>query len=279
MIKKIAVVTGASSGFGMLTALELAKNGFEVIATMRDKKRSTTLLREAKSSGITNRITIHELDVTSAESVNQFKDLVGRVGQVDVLVNNAGFAGAGFVEEIPIDEYRSQFETNVFGAIAVTQAVLPIMRKKSKGKIINVSSISGRVGFPGLSPYVSSKYALEGWSESLRLEVKSFGIDVILVEPGSFQTNIWTSGKKVTENSLKKESPYYEMMRKLEDHIESGSGKFEDPKDVARLITAIALKKKTTLRYAVGRGVKITILFKMLVPWTIFEKIVLRRLR
>mgnify|MGYP005994393627 CR=1 FL=1 len=279
MIKKIAVVTGASSGFGMLTALELAKNGFEVIATMRDKKRSTTLLREAKSSGITNRITIHELDVTSAESVNQFKDLVGRVGQVDVLVNNAGFAGAGFVEEIPIDEYRSQFETNVFGAIAVTQAVLPIMRKKSKGKIINVSSISGRVGFPGLSPYVSSKYALEGWSESLRLEVKSFGIDVILVEPGSFQTNIWTSGKKVTENSLKKESPYYEMMRKLEDHIESGSSKFEDPKDVARLITAIALKKKTTLRYAIGRGVKITILFKMLVPWTIFEKIVLRRLR
>ncbi|MFV2051085.1 oxidoreductase [Metabacillus sp. YM-086] len=279
MIKKIAVVTGASSGFGMLTALELAKNGFEVIATMRDKKRSITLLREAKSSGITNRITIHELDVTSAESVNQFKDLVGRVGQVDVLVNNAGFAGAGFVEEIPIDEYRSQFETNVFGAIAVTQAVLPIMRKKSKGKIINVSSISGRVGFPGLSPYVSSKYALEGWSESLRLEVKSFGIDVILVEPGSFQTNIWTSGKKVTENSLKKESPYYEMMRKLEDHIESGSSKFEDPKDVARLITAIALKKKTTLRYAIGRRVKITILFKMLVPWTIFEKIVLRRLR
>lgn len=279
MIKKIAVVTGASSGFGMLTALELAKNGYEVIATMRDQKRNTTLLSEANSSGIADNITIHELDVTSAESVSLFKELVGRVGQVDVLVNNAGFAGAGFVEEIPIDEYRSQFETNVFGAIAVTQAVLPIMRKKSKGKIINVSSISGRVGFPGLSPYVSSKYALEGWSESLRLEVKSFGIDVILVEPGSFQTNIWTSGKKVTENSLKKESPYYEMMRKLEDHIESGSSKFEDPKDVARLITAIALKKKTTLRYAIGRGVKITLLFKMLVPWTIFEKIILRRLR
>lgn len=279
MLKKIAVVTGASSGFGMLTALELAKNGYEVIATMRDQKKSTTLLSETNSSGITDNITIHELDVTSTESVSLFKELVRRVGQVDLLVNNAGFAGAGFVEEIPIDEYRSQFETNVFGAIAVTQAVLPIMRKKSKGKIINVSSISGRVGFPGLSPYVSSKYALEGWSESLRLEVKSFGIDVILVEPGSFQTNIWTKGKKVTENSLKKESPYYEMMRKLEDHIESGSSKFEDPKDVARLITAIALKKKTTLRYTIGRGVKTTLLFKMLVPWTIFEKVVLRRLR
>ncbi|PGT90589.1 MULTISPECIES: oxidoreductase [Bacillaceae] len=279
MIKKIAVVTGASSGFGMLTALELAKNGYEVIATMRDQKRNTTLLSEANSSGIADNITIHELDVTSAESVSLFKELVGRVGQVDVLVNNAGFAGAGFVEEIPIDEYRSQFETNVFGAIAVTQAVLPIMRKKSKGKIINVSSISGRVGFPGLSPYVSSKYALEGWSESLRLEVKSFGIDVILVEPGSFQTNIWTRGKKVTENSLKKESPYYEMMRKLEDHIESGSSKFENPKNVARLITAIALKNKPTMRYAIGRGVKMTLLFKMLVPWTIFEKIVLSKLR
>ena len=117
MKKRIAVVTGASSGFGMLTALELAENGFEVISTMRDKKRSTNLLSEAKSSGITGNITIHELDVTSAESVSLFKELVERVGQVDVLVNNAGFAGAGFVEEIPIDEYRSQFETNVFGAI------------------------------------------------------------------------------------------------------------------------------------------------------------------
>jgi NAD(P)-dependent dehydrogenase (short-subunit alcohol dehydrogenase family) len=279
MKKKIAVVTGASSGFGMLTALELAKSGYEVIATMRDQKRSTTLLSEAKSSGITDNITIHELDVTSVESVSLFKELVGRVGQVDVLVNNAGFAGAGFVEEIPIDEYRSQFETNVFGAIAVTQAVLPIMRHQARGKIINVSSISGRVGFPGLSPYVSSKYALEGWSESLRLEVKPFGIDVVLVEPGSFQTNIWTRGKRVSANSLKEESPYYEMMRKLENHIESGSSKFEDPKDVARLITAIALKNKPTLRYAIGRGVKITLLLKMLVPWMIFEKIVLRKLK
>lgn len=279
MENQIAVVTGASSGIGFLTSLEFAKNGLRVIATMRDMKKGSHLLNQAERLGVSEMIQLHELDVTSEVSINNLKYFMEKLGRIDILVNNAGFAGAGFVEEIPLDEYRNQFETNVFGVIAVTQAVLPIMRKQRKGKIINVSSISGRIGFPGLSPYISSKHALEGLSESLRLEIKPFGIDVVLVEPGSYQTNIWSVGKQVTERSLKPESPYFETMKKLVHHIEKGTSQFGDPTEVARLITDIALKKHTRLRYMVGKGVKITVFLKFILPWKYWEKVFLKHLK
>ena len=123
-------------------------------------------------------------------------------GKVDVLINNAGYAGAGFVEEVSMEEYRKQFETNVFGVLAVTKAFLPLMRKQGQGCIINISSISGKVAFPGLSPYIASKHAIEGWSESLRLEMQPFGVKVVLIEPGSYKTNIWSTGKQVAVESL-----------------------------------------------------------------------------
>jgi NAD(P)-dependent dehydrogenase (short-subunit alcohol dehydrogenase family) len=259
--------------------LEFAKNGLRVIATMRDMKKGSHLLNLAERLGVSEMIQLHELDVTSEVSINNLKYFMEKLGRIDILVNNAGFAGAGFVEEIPLDEYRDQFETNVFGVIAVTQAVLPIMRKQRKGKIINVSSISGRIGFPGLSPYISSKHALEGLSESLRLEIKPFGIDVVLVEPGSYQTNIWSVGKQVTERSLKPESPYFETMKKLVHHIEKGTSQFGDPTEVARLITDIALKKHTRLRYMVGKGVKIAVFLKFILPWKYWEKVFLKHLK
>lgn len=279
MRNKVAVVTGASSGFGLLTSIELAKNGYTVIATMRNLTSSTNLLNEANSIGVKDLIHIKEVDVTVNQSIQHLMCDVESIGYIDVLVNNAGYAGAGFVEEIPIDEYRRQFETNVFGAINITQAVLPLMRKQQSGKIINVSSISGKVGFPGLSPYVSSKFALEGWSESLRLEMKPFGIDVVLIEPGSFQTNIWSSGKQITEKSLKRESPYYKTMQKLENHINKEASNYGDPRDVAKLISAISNKKSPSLRYPIGKGVKLTILLKTILPWRIWEKLVLKQIK
>lgn len=278
MDKQLAVVTGASSGFGLLTSLELARKGFYVIATMRDIKKQFMLINEAERYGIRDDIEVFPLDVTSKDSIDQWRDFILAKGRIDVLVNNAGFAGAGFAEEISVEEYRQQFETNFFGVIGVTQVVLPLMRKQGRGKIINMSSISGRVGFPGLSPYVSSKYALEGWSESLRLELKPFGIDVVLIEPGSYQTNIWTSGKKITEKSLTKESPYNKVMTKLEQHIESGSATFGDPAEVAKLAASIALKDKTSLRYPIGKGVKSSILLKTILPWAWLEKFILNKL-
>lgn len=277
--QQVALVTGSSSGFGLLTSIALAKAGFQVISTMRDLSRSDQLIIRAKEMGVENNIQLHQLDVTSEQSIIKLIDLIENIGQIDILVNNAGYAGAGFAEEIPVNEYRLQFETNVFGVIAVTQAILPLMRSRGKGKIINISSISGRIGFPGLSPYISSKHALEGWSESLRLEMKPFGVDVVLVEPGSYQTNIWTSGKQVTEKSRSGQSPYHQTMLKIENHLNKNMKNFGDPAEVANLIVNIAKKDKTKLRYPVGKGVGLTVFLKNLMPWRLWEKLFLKQLK
>jgi NAD(P)-dependent dehydrogenase (short-subunit alcohol dehydrogenase family) len=276
MKRKRAIVTGSSSGFGMLCAVELAKAGFEVISTMRNLDKAEKLLKLADEHDVSDLIHLHLLDVTSQDSVQSFSEYITRFSHVDVLVNNAGFALGGFCEELSLEEYRLQFETNVFGVIAVTQAVLPIMRKNRNGRIINMSSISGKFGFPGLSPYTASKHALEGYSESLRLELKPFGIDVVLVEPGSYQTNIWSSIDNMTIN---RESPYHFYMEALLKDIESGKGRHGNPLDVARLVAKIASQPKTPkLRYQIGKGVKFSLFLKHLLPWNLLEKIVLKKL-
>ncbi len=277
--EKIAIITGASSGFGLVTSLELAKNGYLVYSTMRNTGKSDKLMSLAKQHGVSDSIKVWELDVTNLESIQEFERSIKSLDGIEILVNNAGFAGAGFVEEIPLSEYRNQFETNFFGAISVTQVVLPIMRKQRHGKIINVSSISGKVGFLGISPYVSSKFALEGWSEALRLEMVPFGVDVVLVEPGSFQTNIWSTGKKISKKSQLTHSPYYETMKSLESHLEKQATHYDNPILVANLILAIANKKNPTLRYPIGKGVKLMILLKTILPWRWWEKIVLSQLK
>lgn len=276
MNKPIAIVTGSSSGFGLLTTLELAKSGFHVIATMRNPEKSSTLISEANQLHLQSNITIHQLDVTSQDSINQIDKLMETFGRIDVLVNNAGYAAAGFIEELPMEEYRKQFETNVFGVMAVTKAVLPTMRKQRQGKIINLSSISGVVAFPGMSPYVASKHALEGWSECLRLEMKPFGVDVILVEPGSYKTNIWSTGKQITRTQL--DSPYHSLMEGMENYIQLGAEKFGDPREVAEIIANIAKMQKPSLRFPMGKGVKTTIFLKNLIPWSRWESILLNKL-
>ncbi|HDR3887164.1 TPA: SDR family oxidoreductase [Bacillus cereus] len=276
MNKKIAVITGASSGFGLLTTLELAKKDYFVIATMRNLEKQVDLISQATKLNLQQNIKVQQLDVTDQSSIHNFQLFLKDMNRVDLLINNAGYATGGFVEEIPVEEYRKQFETNLFGAISITQLVLPYMRKQKSGKIINISSISGQVGFPGLSPYVSSKYALEGWSESLRLEVKPFGIDVALLEPGSYNTNIWEVGKQLAENQSDTTSPYKEYMDKIQKHINSGSNTFGNPIDVANKIVEIAEAKRTTLRYPIGKGVKFMIFAKKILPWRLWEFLVLR---
>ncbi|WP_242235160.1 oxidoreductase [Bacillus cereus group sp. BfR-BA-01316] len=276
MNKKIAIITGASSGFGLLTTLELAKKDYLVIATMRNLEKQVDLISQATKLNLQQYIQVQQLDVTDQNSIHNFQLFLKEINRVDLLINNAGYANGGFIEEIPIEEYRKQFETNLFGAISITQLVLPYMRKQKSGKIINISSISGQVGFPGLSPYVSSKYALEGWSESLRLEVKPFGIDVALLEPGSYSTNIWEVGKQLAENQSDTTSPYKEYMEKIQKHINNGSETFGNPIDVANKIVEIAEAKRTTLRYPIGKGVKFMIFAKKLLPWRLWEYLVLR---
>ena len=229
MEKKVVLITGANSGFGKWMALEFAKANYTVIASMRDRNKSKPLIDIATKMGVMSNIEIIILDITSDKSVENLTLYLQEFGRVDLLINNAGYAGAGFSEEIPIQEYQLQMDTNFFGTIRVTQAVLPFMRKQGQGMIINMSSISGEIGFPGMSPYVSSKFALEGWSESLRLELAPFSIPVILIEPGSFQTNIWTTGKKVTEKSTLATSPYFTYMNQLDTYLQKNRHKDGDP--------------------------------------------------
>ena len=274
MEKKIAVITGANSGFGLAMSLEFAKGDFLVMATMRNLQKGKVLLDKAKQLGIDTNITLVELDITSEDSVKQLQSSINNIGRVDILINNAGYAGAGFAEEVSQQEYQEQLNTNFFGTIRVTQSILPLMRKQGYGKIINISSISGLVGFPGLSPYVSSKYALEGWSEVLRLELLPFSIKVVLIEPSSFRTNIWTSGKKIASQSQSASSPYYNYLNKLESYLEKSSKNYGDPTTVAKKVYTIAQKEYPKLRYSVG-NVKSMILLKALLPWKWWEKLVL----
>ncbi|RLQ93349.1 SDR family oxidoreductase [Falsibacillus albus] len=279
MKRKTAVITGASSGFGLLTAIELAKNGFYVLAAIRNLEKKQIILDFAKENHVEQYIEIIELDVASHPSIEQFRKNVNRFERIEVLVNNAGYAQGGFAEEVTIEEYKLQFETNFFGLIAVTQAVLPIMRKNTSGLIINMGSVSGQIGFPGLSPYVSSKFALEGWSESLRLEVKPFGIDVVIIEPGSYSTNIWSAGKKVAPKSLQKDSPYFPYMLQLENELEKGGQKRGNPIGIAQQITYLVNHRGfRKLRYPMGKGIKSFIWLKKVLPWRLMEHLIMKRL-
>ncbi|MGP0020993.1 MAG: SDR family oxidoreductase [Candidatus Sulfotelmatobacter sp.] len=273
MAEKIALVTGASSGFGLLTSIALAKTGFRVAATMRDLSRRERLDQAAAEAGVAAKIDVRALDVTKFDMIPGLVEGVARdYGRLDVLVNNAGFAVAGFAEDIQLDELRLQFETNFFGAVAMTKAVLPTMRRQRSGYIIQISSIAGLHGSVTVSSYSASKHALEGWSESLRMELNSLGIKVVLVEPGAFQTDIWTRGAVMGAQSTKPTSPNLQRSLRMRTAIEKLPK--ADPIVVARLIVSIAQNPNPKLRYVVGRDAKLQLALKRILPWKWHEKLV-----
>ncbi len=184
----VAVVTGSSGGIGLATALALARNGYLTYATMRNIAKRDSIQSVAEKQHLPVRTV--QLDVTDENSVkNAIQSILSESGRIDLLVNNAGYGLTGAFEDIGMDEIKSLYETNVFGVIRVTQAVLPTMRKQGSGRIINISSGAGRIGYPGGSAYVSSKFALEGLSESMAYEIEQFGIRTVLVEPGFVRPN------------------------------------------------------------------------------------------
>lgn len=272
MPEKVVIVTGASSGFGLLTSVEFAKAGFRVVASMRDLSRRANLDQAATAAGIAS-LDVRALDVTRFDDVPAFIDGVVRdYGRIDVLVNNAGFAVGGFAEDIKLEELRLQLETNFFGAVAMTKAVLPGMRSQRSGHIIQVSSIGGLLGSVSVSSYSASKHALEGWSESLRLEVNSLGIRVVLVEPGAFDTGIWTHGARMGAEAVKKTSPNHERSLRMRTNIQKLPK--ADPIEVATAIVRIAQDPNPKLRYVIGRDAKIQLALKRLLPWKTYEKMI-----
>ncbi|MBA2938296.1 SDR family oxidoreductase [Paenibacillus sp. CGMCC 1.16610] len=274
----IALVTGASSGFGLLTSIALAQKGYHVIATMRDLSRGDSLLLQAKKAGVNSSIDTMRLDVTIQTSIEEaVSAIMKKYGRIDVLINNAGFAVGGYVEDVPMEAWRSQLETNVFGVIATTKAVLPIMRGNESGCIVNVSSVSGLSAFPGYAPYSTSKFAIEGFSESLRLEMLPFGIRVHLVEPGAYRTEIWRKGFEAIHTT--ETSPYWQQLGRVLAYSRKAAMTAPDPQEVADAIARLVDKPGAKLRYPLGRGVQMGLWARSFLPWKWYEGLLHRLLK
>ena len=276
MPAKTALTTGTSSGIGLLTALELGRAGFSVVATMRNLEKRGRLDQIAREAGVESRIDVRQLDITQHDSLRGIVEAVVRVhGGIDVLVNNAGFAMAGFAEDMRLSEIRQQLETNFFGHVALTQSVLPVMRRQKQGHIIMVSSISGLVAQPVVSSYSASKFALEGWSEALRIETHSLGIRVVLVEPGAYKTDIWDKNVHIGEFAQSPEAPNHERARRFAEFVQSRVPK-RDAREVAQLIVRIAQDSNPRLRYRAGSDAHLQIWLKRILPWKRYERVVAR---
>jgi NAD(P)-dependent dehydrogenase (short-subunit alcohol dehydrogenase family) len=275
-MEKIALITGCSSGIGLLTAIDMAKAGFRVVATMRDLSRNTRLLQAAADAGVTDQIDLRRLDITEFDSLPAaVAEIVRDHGRIDVLVNNAGYALGGFAEDIQLDELRGQFDTNFFGHVALTRAVLPTMRAQKNGHIIMISSISGLVSNPVTSSYSASKHALEGWTESLRVELRALGLKVVLVEPGAYDTDIWERNVRIGKVALSEESANKDRARRFANVVKTRLKK-GDTREVSRLITRIAQDPNPNLRYLIGKDAQVRYWSQRLLPWKLYEKILLK---
>lgn len=276
-MNKTALITGASSGFGLLTSVTLAKHGWRVLATMRDLNRREKLEAAARDAGVLDRIECLALDVTNAGQIAATADSIARRDvPLHALVNNAGFAVPGFAEDVTDEELREQFETNFFGAAAVTRALLPQMRRQGFGHVVMVSSISGRTGFPGVSSYAASKFALEGWAETLRYEMKGLGIQVVLVEPGSFETDIWTRNARVTAGLRDPKPENAERITRWRRRLDESAKSRANPQIVADLIAGILENPHPKLRYVVGKDARMALMMRRILPATIFERMIVK---
>ena len=271
--QKIILVTGCSSGFGLLTAARLAAHGHIVWASMRDMGRKGPL--ENELARLKTRSIIRELDVTKPSTIkNVVKEIHEKHGGIDVLINNAGYGLAGFFEDLSEEEIRDQMEVNFFGVQNVCREVIPMMRKRAQGKIINISSIAGQVGTPCLGAYNASKWALEAFSESLFYELRLWGISVVLVEPGSYPTNIFTQNAHYARDFNNTQSPYFSFSQKLKDLAQDNIKKLKrDPQEVARLIENIVNEPKPRLRYVSDLSSMWRMLAQKLLPKCLISRI------
>jgi NAD(P)-dependent dehydrogenase (short-subunit alcohol dehydrogenase family) len=245
----ITLVTGTSTGIGYATALHFARRGHRVVATMRNLAKAGPLETAARAEGLP--LVVRELDVTRQESIDRaVGETVAKDGPVDVLVNNAGIGGATPLELTPEDEHRAMFEANYWGPIRMIRAVLPSMRERRTGCIVNVTSIAGRVATPNQIPYSASKHALAAASEALAHEVAAFGIRVAIIEPGVIQTAIFENSAGATRYD--KHSPYRQIMRRNGKVFAAGFRNPGRPETVAAVIFDAVTTDRPRLRYPVG---------------------------
>ncbi len=247
----VVLITGCSSGIGLVTALQFSRKGDTVFASMRDTSKAGDLERAAQSENL--RVEVVQLDVTEDASVRKAVERVlASAGRIDVLVNNAGIGSDGPIEDTDDDEAKEVFETNFFGVLRVTRAVLPTMREQRSGTIVNVSSLSGKVSTPYGGIYSASKYALEAASEALYYEVHPFGIRVLIIEPGGFETRMGEHDWRVRR--FTERSPYFEYERRFSESMTRlpGRGEGRNPQVVAQAIYDAIYTDRPKLRYLVG---------------------------
>lgn len=259
------LITGSSSGIGLVTAVEMARRGWTTIASMRDPGRGAGLRAAAAAAGAGERVIVEALDVTDAGALPAALEriLARGGGRLDAVVHNAGVAAAGAFEDLPEAELRRVMETNFFAVLALTRALLPTFRAQRHGRIVVVSSNSAFAGEPANSIYVASKWAIEGWAESLAYEVGRFGIEVVLIEPGPYRTEIWQRSPRIVPEG----SPYAGWLRQLEAAIDAKVlAGARDPREVATAIATALEAVKPRFRYPVSPQAWLGHLMRGVVP-------------
>lgn len=268
---RVALVTGGSSGIGERTSVRLRKAGFEVYAVARRVDRMAALEKEG--------VTTFAMDVTDdASMVAGVERVIAERGRIDVLVNNAGYGSYGAVEDVPIDEARRQFEVNVFGLARLTQLVTPHQRAQGSGRIINISSIGGKFYEPLGAWYHATKFAVEGFSDSLRVELAPFGIDVVIIEPGPIRTE-WNEISRESLTETSRGGAYEEMaanVRTVLERADTSRLMSSPPEVVAKKIVRAATVRNPRARYPVGRNAGSILRARRLLPDAAFDAVVKR---
>ncbi len=271
MEAKVIVVTGASSGMGKDFALSLLKKGHIVYGLARRVEKMQDIL-EAGGKAIA-------MDVTDEAQIQKAVDqIIAEQGRIDVLINNAGYAVYGTVEEVPIDTARRQFEVNIFGLASLTQKVIPVMREQRRGRIINISSMGGRMYTPMGAWYHATKHALEGWSDCLRLELQAFGIDVVIVEPGGIATEFTDVFKQQLQGDTEN-GPYAEALQKiLQSTTEmNAKGQLSPPGVITALIDKAVHSNKPKTRYVAGAFAKPMIFMRKYFGDRFFDRMLMKQ--
>ena len=267
---KTVLVTGCSSGFGYEAAKLLAQRGFRVFATMRNPEQGREL--EAAATGFPGELIVRELDVTDKEQIRQIVDEAASNDGLEAVVNNAGIAVAGFLEDLDEEHFRRVFETNFFGTLNVTQAAIPHMKARGHGTIVQVTSAGGRFALPTMSAYAASKHAVEGMSESLSHELQPLGIRVVLVEPGLFKTEMVTGDNKELVRGRNGDGPNAEAIEKVDENTTKVANRMAgNPKRVAKTIVKVIESPRPRLRYPVGFDARLFVTVKRFLPFRLMR--------
>jgi NAD(P)-dependent dehydrogenase (short-subunit alcohol dehydrogenase family) len=277
---RTALITGSSSGFGLHIAVELARAGHRVAATMRDPARAERLMEACREAGV--EVRVYRLDVVDAAQVHEAVTRVeAELGPVDVVVNNAGFALAGFAIDLSTDDYRRQLETNLFGAMELTARVAPGMCARGWGRIVNMSSIGGLAVGPFLAAYSVSKWALEAYSEALRLELQRFGVWTSVLEPGRYATDIWNRNSEVAGLD-RPGSPFAALNREIATRMRDrrqDTSRMADPAEIGRRVVAIVAQRRPRFRHLLGRDARLVSLLRRNLPFWLWERLAIARSR